>query len=215
MTNNKNSTSFEEFGLKEIDEQEWDRLRPKAHKTTKSTHALSSTGGIPPKKASKKSLDKFQASENTKSFIEMYPVHDIMGEDEQEIYYKILEMYMKDFDDSSLSAIDIDGILTLAMNRVLEKRLFKSMHEHPSDSSQIMPSIEKLQKQNEKIKESLGQRRKDRIDPREGGDITILDIVNSFDEQRKASLTEFYNNPEDASLRTSLRNKMESIIKRD
>jgi hypothetical protein len=205
----------DEFELNEIDEKDWDNPNPKSKETIvakkESVEKVEKTVEKKSPVKIKSKIDKDNKSDR-QELIDLYPVYDVMDEEEQDIYYRILQMYLDDFDKESLSAIDIDGILTLAMNRVLEKRIYKNMHLHPSDTSELMPSIEKLQKQNEKIKESLGQRRKDRIDPRAGGDITILDIVNSFDEARKNKLLELYNTPEDVELRTSFRNKMESIV---
>lgn len=204
----------DEFDLNEIDEKDWDNPSPKS----KSNENISkSDTKVESKPIEKKSLPKKHKNDkdvksDRQEIVDMYPVYDVMDEEEQDIYYRILQMYLEDFDRESLSAIDIDGILTLAMNRVLEKRIYKNMHKHPSDTAELMPSIEKLQKQNEKIKESLGQRRKDRIDPRAGGEITILDIVNSFDEARKNKLLDVYNTPEDVELRDNFRKKMESII---
>jgi predicted nucleotidyltransferase len=78
--------------------------------------------------------------------------------------------------------------MSLAMNRVLEIRLLKTSKGSTDAQLDIAGTIEKMRKQNEKLKESLSTRRKDRINPHEHKGFSIIDLAVAFEEDKKKKL---------------------------
>lgn len=118
------------------------------------------------------------------------PIDDIFVPEEKIIYEALVDVYLKDFDADDLTASDIDDIMSLAMNRVLEIRLLKTTKDDPDRQLDISNAIEKMRKQNEKIKENLSSRRKDRINPHEHKGFSIVDLAVAFEESKKKNLKE-------------------------
>jgi hypothetical protein len=116
------------------------------------------------------------------------PVEDIFDEKELEIYNKLVDIYLKDFEDEDLNSNDMDDIINLALNRVMEFRLLKESKGSASEHINVSASIEKLRKHNAVIKDNLFARRKDRIDPNKYKGYSIIDLVASFDEERAKQL---------------------------
>jgi hypothetical protein len=116
---------------------------------------------------------------------ELIPIKEIFHEDEIDMYDGLVSVYLADFDESNLTANDMDDILSIAMNRVLEVRLLKDSKDNVMDMTAVSASIEKLRKQTEKLKENLANRRKDRIDPRKHTDFSIVNIAVAYDTERK------------------------------
>lgn len=118
------------------------------------------------------------------------PIDDIFVPEEKIIYEALVDVYLKDFEADDLTASDIDDIMSLAMNRVLEIRLLKTTKDDPDRQLDISNAIEKMRKQNEKIKENLSSRRKDRINPHEHKGFSIVDLAVAFEESKKRDLKE-------------------------
>lgn len=119
---------------------------------------------------------------------DIFPVEDIFEEDELKTYRELVKVYMADFDAEDLTSSDMDDILDLSKNRVLEFRLLKETKGNPDKQLDVAATIEKLSKKNEKIKESLSFRRKDRINPNEFKGFSIVDLAVAFDMEKKAKL---------------------------
>lgn len=125
---------------------------------------------------------------------EVLPVADIFDEDELKLYNSLVDAYLKDFDSDDLTSSDMDDILDLAKNRVLEFRLLKSGKESVSAQLDVAAAIEKLGKKNEKIKESLSSRRKDRVNPNELKGFSIIDLAVAFNNDKKLELKKKVDN---------------------
>ncbi len=119
---------------------------------------------------------------------EILPIQDIFDEDEQKHYNQLVDAYLADFDVDDLTSSDMDDILDLAKNRVLEFRLLKDSKGNLSRQLDVAAAIEKLGKKNEKIKESLSSRRRDRINPNEFKGFSIVDLAIAFDNEKKLVL---------------------------
>lgn len=120
---------------------------------------------------------------------EVLPIELIFDDDEIELYNKLVDVYLQDFDIEDLTSSDMDDILDLAKNRVLEFRLLKT----GKDSANVLDTagaIEKLSKKNEKIKESLSSRRRDRINPNEFKGFSIVDLAINFNQEKKRAMEE-------------------------
>ncbi len=124
---------------------------------------------------------------------EIMPVKDIFEEDELKMYTDLIGVYTTDFDAEDLSSSDMDDIMDLAKNRVLEFRLLKESKGDPEMQLDISTALEKLSRKNEKIKESLSTRRKDRINPNEYKGFSIVDLAVAFDNDKKLALKEKYD----------------------
>lgn len=121
---------------------------------------------------------------------EVIPVKDIFSDDELVIYNSLVDIYFKDFDKDDLTSSDMDDIMSLAINKVLEIRLLKASKGEPGDLIDMSAAIEKLKKQNEKIKENLSARRRDRINPNEFKGFSIVDLAVAFDFEKKRKIAE-------------------------
>lgn len=121
---------------------------------------------------------------------EILPVLEIFEEKEVATYKQLVEVYMGDFDKDDLTSSDMDDIMDLAKSRILEFRLLKIAKEKPEAVLDISAALEKLRKENQKIKESLSSRRKDRHNPNEYKGFSIVDLAVAFDDQKKLELDE-------------------------
>lgn len=119
---------------------------------------------------------------------EVIPIDDIFDADEKKIYESLIDIYLKDFDKDDLTSSDMDDVMSLAMNRVLEIRLLKASKGDAGKHLDISNAIEKLRKQNDKIKDNLSSRRKDRINPNEYKGFSIVDLAVAFEQKKKTAL---------------------------
>jgi len=118
------------------------------------------------------------------------PTDDIFEPDEVIIYNNLVDVYLEDFEIEDLTSSDMDDILDLAKNRVLEFRLLKDSKGNPDRQLDTAAAIEKLGKKNEKIKENLSSRRRDRINPNEFKGFSIVDLAVAFTNDKKLKLQE-------------------------
>jgi hypothetical protein len=121
---------------------------------------------------------------------EVLPVEEIFEEDEVALYNELVNVYLADFDADDLTSSDMDDILDLAKNRVLEFRLLKASKGNADRQLDVAAAVEKLGKKNEKIKESLSTRRKDRVNPNEFKGFSIVDLAIAFNNDKKQALKE-------------------------
>jgi hypothetical protein len=119
---------------------------------------------------------------------QILPVADIFSEPELLMFNDLVDVYLVDFESDDLTSSDMDDILDLAKNRVLEFRLLKGSKDSVESQLDTAAAIEKLSKKNEKIKESLSSRRKDRINPNEFKGFSIVDLAIAFDNEKKLKL---------------------------
>lgn len=113
------------------------------------------------------------------------PSSSLFTEEELLIFNGLLELYLKDFDESQLSANDLDDIMTIATNKVLEIRILISMKGNPGMQLDASAAIERLRKQTDKLKENLATRRKDRVDPKKYSGLSIVDLAVAFDHNKR------------------------------
>jgi len=121
---------------------------------------------------------------------ELLPINDIFNEEEADLYYQLIDVYMEDFDIDDLTSSDMDDILDLSKNRVLEFRLLKGSKTSVDKQLDTAAAIEKLGKKNKEIKENLSSRRKDRVNPNELKGFSIVDLAVAFNNDKKVVLKE-------------------------
>jgi len=119
---------------------------------------------------------------------DIIPSASLFSEEELKMFNGLMEIYLKDFDESQLSANDLDDIMSIATNRVLEVRLLQSMRNNTDMQIDASAAIERLRKQTDKLKENLATRRKDRVDPKKYSGISIVDLAVAFDQNKKDHL---------------------------
>lgn len=138
--------------------------------------------GRPPKPPSPRQLLK-----------ETIPVDQLFTEDELDLYNKLVDIYLDDFDEDDLTYNDMDDILDLVKNRVLEFRLLKDGKNDTTKQIDASAAIDKLGKKNEKIKESLFARRRDRVSGNEFQGFSIVDLVVAFSDDKKSKIEDKLN----------------------
>jgi len=135
------------------------------------------------KKGRPKNPPKFKEILNS-----LIPSADIFEPHELEMFNGLMALYLNDFDESQLSANDMDDIVSIAMNRVLEIRLLKTVKGDANKQIDASITIERLRKQTSILKENLATRRKDRIDPKKYGGLSIVDLAVAFDKDQKDTM---------------------------
>jgi hypothetical protein len=126
-----------------------------------------------------------------KELLQQYvPTTDIFTTDELKMYEGLVDIYLQDFDEEHLTAIDMDDIMSIALNKVLETRLLKLGKENMGNQVDASKAIESLRKQTEKFKENLATRRKDRIDPKKFSGFSIVDLAAAFDKDKRDKVME-------------------------
>jgi len=119
---------------------------------------------------------------------EILPLGDIFEDDELEMYHNLVDVYLEDFDSSTLTSGDMDDIMDLAKNRVLEFRLLKNSKGNSNKQIDLANAMEKIHKNNKILKENLFTRRKDRINSSDVKGFSIIDLAVAFDNDRKLEL---------------------------
>jgi hypothetical protein len=112
----------------------------------------------------------------------------LLGEDEEDVFFGTIRLYIRDFPKDGLSNSDLDDISTLALNRILELRLLKAAKEKPSRLLDCSRTIDQFRASSEKIKKGLASRRTDRLDTTQKGGISIVDLAVAFDDVKKKAL---------------------------
>ena len=116
----------------------------------------------------------------------LWPAKEILANrKEQEIYYNMINLFVKDFSVDELTSSDIHDIITLATNQVLEYRLLKVGAKNTLKVLEAAPTIEKFRKFSENVKRGLASRRVDRIDPKNRPSFSIVDLAAGLDQQEK------------------------------
>lgn len=116
------------------------------------------------------------------------PVDEIFDPEEVKMYNQLIEVYVADFDKDALTASDFDDITDLAKSRLLEFRILKTVKDNPEAVLDISKALETIRKENQKLKESLSSRRKDRYNPNEYKGFSIVDLAVAFDDQKRLEL---------------------------
>lgn len=120
---------------------------------------------------------------------DIIPKHNIFDEAEAVMYEDYIDAYLADFDADELISSDMDDIMNIALNKVLSVRLLTDSKGDVDRQLDIAATLEKLDKRNEKLKESLSTRRRDRINPNELRGFSIVDLAVAYDQDVEAKHT--------------------------
>lgn len=109
------------------------------------------------------------------------------GRIEQDVFWTTAKLFLEDFKTSELSNSDLDDIANLAKNRVMEHRLNSAVAKQndPKILIDIQSTVDKINKNTDKLKENLSSRRVDRIDSKNKPALSIVDLVAHLDHQGK------------------------------
>jgi len=116
---------------------------------------------------------------------DILPKQNIFNESESSMYDEYIDAYLADFDADELISSDMDDIMNMALNKVLAVRLLTDSKGDVDRQLDIAATLEKLDKRNEKLKESLSTRRRDRINPNELRGFSITDLAVAYDNDVK------------------------------
>jgi hypothetical protein len=100
---------------------------------------------------------------------------------EEERFLDYIKEYLKEYSKkgTELTISDMDDIATLCMNNILITRMLKA-----DNVAEVMAPVERLKKDNIKLKENLASTRKDRVDPRAGEQITVSDLLLEYEKEQ-------------------------------
>jgi hypothetical protein len=116
----------------------------------------------------------------------MMPARSILVDrQEQLIYYNTIHLFLKDFSVDEISFSDLDDVITLALNRVLEQRLWQASRKSPKMILEASSAIEKFRKHSDKIKQNLASRRVDRIDLKNKPTMSIVELAAHLDAKKQ------------------------------
>jgi hypothetical protein len=205
----KDKVSEEEFNKKaekkwntvELTEDEVERIKKKSKKnmSPKSLQNLVQYNKNRSLEGKKKSLENVRVNKSKDEIdkpdvvsprggdivTKLMPVGEILDKDEIQVYENYLNSFLSDFKIEELSQSDIDDVIQLSVNKVLEFRLLKKCKGNSKGELDVIQAIERIRKYNDKIKENLAARRRDRIVPKNMDNVSIVDIAAAFDKEKK------------------------------
>jgi hypothetical protein len=113
------------------------------------------------------------------------PTKKLFNPEEKTRFLSLYKLYLKQFSkDQKLETSDMVAIATLCKNQILEDRIYAEA-ETIADA---MASVEKLKKENAKINDQLAANRSQRVDPRAGQDITMVDVLDNYLKKSREDL---------------------------
>jgi len=117
--------------------------------------------------------------------LKLIPKREIFTPTERKRYTGIVTTYLSDFKNEEPTASDVDDILEIAKADILEMRI---LHATKNDLAMLVPSsnfLKEIYKRKQQAKENLANRRTDRKDSRASQEISIVDLVVSYDSEQK------------------------------
>jgi hypothetical protein len=121
------------------------------------------------------------------------PVEEIFLPDEVPRFYKYFKHVITELEEEDVVKFwDYEDVAQLCKNKILEDRFLKSaakVNEEAAAAS-FLTAAEKLKRENAKLKEQLGVFRRERFDPRDHADFTVLDVISIVDREHKEKIKE-------------------------
>lgn len=105
------------------------------------------------------------------------------GKSEEDRFLNYVKEYLKEYSKkgTELTISDMDDLAQLCLNNIVMTRMYK---EHKDDVQEVMAAIDRLKKDNIKLKENLASTRRDRVDPRAGQTVTVMDLLTEYEQDR-------------------------------
>jgi hypothetical protein len=116
------------------------------------------------------------------------PTKKVFSNEETKRFLQLLKLHLKEISsDDKITFADIQNVAELCKNIIMEDRLLADAQtkakEDPTAIVNVMASIDKLKKRNQSLSESLATNRSVRIDPRAGRNLTVMDVLYTFDDE--------------------------------
>jgi hypothetical protein len=123
------------------------------------------------------------------------PTKKVFSNDETKRFLQLLKLHLKELsNDDKITFADIQNVAELCKNIIMEDRLLADAQTkakaNPTAIVDVMATIDKLKKRNQSLSDSLATNRNVRIDPKAGGNITILDLLEAYEVGETASIAE-------------------------
>jgi hypothetical protein len=118
------------------------------------------------------------------------PTKKVFSADERKRFLKLIKLHLIELTehDSKITTSDIQALSMVCKNLIMEDRLLADAQTKakadPTAIANVMASIDKLKKANEKLSEGLATNRNMRVDPRSGREFTVMDVLYEFDNDR-------------------------------
>jgi hypothetical protein len=151
------------------------------------------------KKKQKEDITKeiLEEVEVDESLLEIIVAHkDVCIGNEDKRFMSYVKEYLKEYSKkgTELTVSDIDDIAQLCLNNIMITRMYKDSKKADVSVADVMAAVDRLKKDNVKLKENLASTRKDRVDPRAGQVVTVSDIISEYlqDQHSRRSKLEDY-----------------------
>lgn len=135
---------------------------------------------------------------------------------EEERFMSYVKEYLKEYGKkgTELTISDIDDIATLCMNNVMITRLYKEAKKDGNSVADVMAAVDRLKKDNIKLKENLASTRKDRVDPKAGQILTVNDLLEDYLQHRRVSFEDRKKQyeEEEEEYRDKIKTSVEELI---
>lgn len=115
----------------------------------------------------------------------LIPKRGIFTASEKTRFTGIVTQFLADFKNEEPTASDVDDIFEIAKADILEMRVLQATKNDPAVLVSSNQFLEKIYKRKQTAKENLSARRSDRKDLKVGQDISIIDLVASYDNTTK------------------------------
>ena len=121
------------------------------------------------------------------------PTKKVFSKEEKTRFLQLLRFHLEELSDhGKITFPDVQAVAELCKNIIMEDRLLEDaqnkMKEDPTAIVNVMASIDKLKKRNKDLSDSLATNRNVRVDPRQSGNTTILDIIEDYERKGQAEL---------------------------
>jgi hypothetical protein len=116
------------------------------------------------------------------------PTKKVFSAEEKKRFLQLIKLHLKELsNDDKITFADIQNVAELCKNIIMADRLLADAQdrskEEPRALVDVMASVDKLNKRNKDLSESLATNRSVRIDPRAGRNLTVMDVLYTFDDE--------------------------------
>jgi hypothetical protein len=119
--------------------------------------------------------------------LELIVAHkDVCVGNEEKRFMSYVKEYLREYSKkgTELTISDMDDIAQLCLNNIMITRMYKEAKKNDVSVADVMAAVDRLKKDNVKLKENLASTRKDRVDPRAGQIITVSDLISEYEQER-------------------------------
>lgn len=145
--------------------------------------------------------------------LKLIPDRGVFTPAEKKRFTGIVIQYLADFREEEPTASDIDDIFEIAKSDVLEMRVLSATRNDPAALLTSSQFLEKNNKRKQTAKENLAARRSDRKDPKAVQGLNIVDLVVSFDLDKKKQIEARVDSLKESEEETT--QKLKDVLEKD